>query len=61
MIDAKGRILRHLPMLVEGRIDAAVPGALPPTPYSRTGDGPMAVLLAALLAALVLRRRRIGH
>ncbi len=55
VIDARGRVLRSLPMHQAGRIDARIPGALPPTLYSRTGDVPA---LAALLAGLFLLTRR---
>ena len=61
VVDARGRVLQSLPMLAEGHIDAAIPGALPPTPYSRTGDTPIAVLLLALAFGLFQRRRRIAH
>ncbi|GAB4382506.1 apolipoprotein N-acyltransferase [Albidovulum sp.] len=57
VIDARGRILQSLPLDSEGVIDTALPPALPPTPYSRTGDIPATMLaLAALLSLLVLRR-----
>lgn len=58
VIDARGRVVESLPLGVAGRIDAALPPALPPTLYSRTGDWPAACVIAAWLAALVLMRRR---
>jgi apolipoprotein N-acyltransferase len=54
MIDARGRVLRSLPLGVAGAIDMALPAALPPTPYGRFGDWP--VVLALLVLALVARR-----
>lgn len=50
VIDAKGRVLASLPLDEAGAIDALLPAALPPTPYARTGDGPLALLLALALA-----------
>lgn len=50
MIDARGRVLSQLGMGQAGWLDVALPGALPPTPYSRTGDR---AVLAALLALFV--------
>lgn len=59
MIDARGRVVRHLDLGQAGWLDVALPGALPPTVYARTGDGPVAVLLACLAAVLFpIRRRR---
>ncbi|MBD3678263.1 MAG: apolipoprotein N-acyltransferase [Rhodobacteraceae bacterium] len=57
VIDARGRIVDMLPLGVAGRIDAALPPALPPTPYARTGDLPILVLLLAGLFATWLRGR----
>lgn len=49
-----------LGMGARGAVDAALPGALPPPPYARTGDLPLVlVLLAGLaLAGLAGRRRK---
>ena len=43
--------------LIRDGIDAALPAALPPTPWIRWGDGP-AVLLATLALGLAVIRRR---
>lgn len=59
VIDAKGRVLDRLPLETEGQIDATIPGALPATIYSRTGDWPVLVLLILLAAGLI--RRRLLH
>ncbi len=59
VIDAKGQILDQLPLGEAGFIDAALPGALPPTLYSRTGDWPVLVLaLLGLLLSIAARLRR---
>jgi len=57
VIDAKGRIIDSLPLGISDRIDAALPQALPPTPYSRSGDWPAVVLVALWLALLAASRR----
>jgi apolipoprotein N-acyltransferase len=56
VIDARGRVLQALPFGEVGVLDAALPGALAPTPYARFGDLTLALLLAGL-AALAFRRR----
>ena len=61
VIDARGRVLASLPLNTEGHLDAAVPPALPPTPYARTGDWPATVLLSLTVLALIFRRRSVGH
>jgi apolipoprotein N-acyltransferase len=57
VIDARGRIRQVLPFGEVGVLDSALPGALPPTPYTRFGDLPLALLLAGL-ALLAFRRPR---
>ena len=54
VVDAKGRILAELPLDVPGLLDVALPGPLPPTPYARTGDRPVVLLLLALALILAL-------
>lgn len=56
MIGPRGRILAQLPMGVSGHIDARLPAPLPPTLYARTGDVPIALLLALGLCLLFIRR-----
>ncbi|MGA0539972.1 apolipoprotein N-acyltransferase [Neotabrizicola sp. VNH66] len=65
VVDARGRIAAAadgspalLGLGLRGVIDAAVPGALPLTPYARIGDVPLAGLLLAGLALGVIRARR---
>ena len=57
VIDARGRVTDQLPFGVMATLDTKVPGALPPTIYSRWGDGPVLLLLAALAVVTFLRRR----
>jgi apolipoprotein N-acyltransferase len=57
VIDARGRVLQELPFGSMAALDARIPGALPPTVYSRWGDGPVLLLLAGL-GLLVFRRPR---
>ena len=60
VVDAQGRVRAHVPGGVAGRIDMALPPALPPTLFARIGNllplGTAIVLLA--FAALALRRTR---
>ena len=56
VIDARGAVRQSLGLNVEGRIDARLPGALPPTIWSRTRDWP--VVIATLLALIVIATRR---
>lgn len=48
VIDARGRVVAELPFGAMAKLDTRIPGALPPTVYSRFGDGPILLLLAAL-------------
>jgi apolipoprotein N-acyltransferase len=56
VIDARGGLRATLNLNRAGRIDAALPGALPPTLWSRWGDWPALVLVMAALA-LAIRKR----
>ena len=56
VIDARGRVIDSLPLGQAGYLDAALPAALPATPYARFGEGPILLLLAGL-AGLLLRAR----
>jgi apolipoprotein N-acyltransferase len=61
MIDPLGRITAQLPLGEAGWLDAALPASLPPTPYARTGEGPVLLFVAFLLlfsAGWHLRGRR---
>ncbi|CTQ33869.1 apolipoprotein N-acyltransferase [Jannaschia rubra] len=56
-IDARGRVLSFLPLGEAGHLDAALPPALPVTPYVITGDWAVLALLLALAAGLFMRGR----
>ncbi|MDX8347957.1 apolipoprotein N-acyltransferase [Cognatiyoonia sp. IB215446] len=58
MIDAKGRIIAHLPLGVNGALDVALPPALPPTFYVRMGDWPVVIVLILLTIGHVIGRMR---
>lgn len=58
VIDARGRIVDSLPMGEAGYLDARLPGALPPTIYSRWGEGPVLLLLLGLVLGLWVAHRR---
>jgi apolipoprotein N-acyltransferase len=57
VIDAFGRPLASLPEGALGVIDRRLPPALQPTPFSRFGDLPFAVMVAASLAFGRWRRK----
>ncbi len=61
VVDAHGRVVKALPFGEMAALDTTIPGALPPTPYSRWGDGPLALLLAGLALGAMARRRRAAH
>ena len=54
--DPLGRIVKSLPLGVEGVFDSPLPQPLPPTFFVRTGDGLVLLVLVAALI-IVLRRR----
>jgi len=56
VVDPVGRIVRMLPLGVEGIIDSELPRPLPPTLYARVGDLPM--IVGALLMIMILFRAR---
>jgi apolipoprotein N-acyltransferase len=58
VVDPLGRIVKALPLGTEGILDAPLPQAVPPTPYARMGDGPVAVLIAIAMLWLMRVRRR---
>lgn len=61
VVDAKGRLTAQIPLNTAGFVDAPLPPALPATPYARTGDAPMALLLLTALTALAIRRFAIDR
>jgi len=58
VVDPLGRVIRSLPLGVEGVLDSPLPQPVGPTLYSRTGDGPVGLDLAAIAVAARIRRRR---
>ncbi len=58
VMDARGRIVDSLPLGEAGYLDVRLPGALPPTPYARWGEGPVLVLLLGLALGLWVAARR---
>ncbi|MFH5776059.1 apolipoprotein N-acyltransferase [Paracoccus sp. NGMCC 1.201697] len=57
VIDARGGVRATMGLDLAGRIDATLPGALPPTPWTRWGDWPTVLAAIATLLGLSLRRR----
>ncbi|KAA9008307.1 apolipoprotein N-acyltransferase [Histidinibacterium aquaticum] len=60
MIDARGRVLESIPLGETGARDVALPPALPPTLYARTGDWWVVGALLAALALALSRRSSIA-
>ncbi len=58
VIDARGDIRASLALGAAGHLDAALPPALPPTPYMRTGDWGAFLVWLALVAVLFTAARR---
>ncbi|SIT84002.1 apolipoprotein N-acyltransferase [Pontibaca methylaminivorans] len=52
MIDPRGRVTASIALGQAGFVDAELPRPLPPTPYSRTGDLPLFLLLLLGLGAI---------
>ena len=60
VIDAKGKLLQHLPLGQAGYLDAVLPAPGPSTVYSRFGDGLVFLLLGLLAVGYILCRRGFG-
>ena len=58
VVDARGHLLASLPWRKAGRIDAVIPGVLPPTPFARFGNLLSFAFAALLVAAGWLATRR---
>jgi apolipoprotein N-acyltransferase len=54
--DARGQVLASLAFGQEAHLDAALPGALPATPFFRWGEAPALVLLGGLALFLIRRQ-----
>jgi apolipoprotein N-acyltransferase len=61
VVDAHGRVVKELPFGAMAALDTTIPGALPPTPFSRWGDLPVLLLLAGLALGAMARRRSAAH
>ena len=61
VVDAHGRVVDQLPFGSMAALDSTIPGALPPTPYSRWGDLPVLLLLAGLALVAMVRRGKTAH
>jgi apolipoprotein N-acyltransferase len=58
VVDPVGRIINSLPLGVEGVLDSALPEPLGQTFYSRMGDGPVGLVVAAIVLVAAFRRLR---
>jgi apolipoprotein N-acyltransferase len=58
VVDPVGRVMRALPLGSEGVLDSGLPQPLAPTLYSRVGDLPLAIVLAAIGLVVMFRRAR---
>jgi apolipoprotein N-acyltransferase len=56
VIDPLGRIVAHLPLGIEGVLDAPLPAPIAPTIYARVGDVPAAICVAVALLFVIRRR-----
>ena len=56
VVDGRGRVIASLPLGMQGSVDSLLPAPEPPTPYSKVGDLPIAVVLLSILAMLGWRR-----
>ncbi len=58
VVDPLGRIVQSLPLGTEGVLDASLPRPVAPTPYARTGDGPVGLMLGVAFLWVMRARRR---
>lgn len=61
VVDARGRITAELPLNREGFLEAALPEPRPVTPYARSGDLPLALMLLILISGLWFGAIRKSH
>jgi apolipoprotein N-acyltransferase len=59
VIDPLGRVIKSLPLGVEGIMDASLPRRIDPPFYARTGDGGVALVIVAAL--IMIARRKVKH
>jgi apolipoprotein N-acyltransferase len=58
VVDPVGRVINALPLGTEGVLDSLLPQPVASTLYSRVGDLPLAVVLAAIGLMAIYRRAR---
>jgi apolipoprotein N-acyltransferase len=58
VVDPLGRIIKSLPLGVEGVLDAPLPRPIASTFYAEVGDGPIAIIIG--IAFIVVVRRRLN-
>jgi len=58
VIDPVGRIVKSLPLGTEGVMDASLPRPIPATPYARTGDAALLLMIGTAFIVVVRRRAR---
>ena len=58
VVDPLGRIVKMLPLGVEGVLDAPLPQPISPTPYRKTGDAPLIVMFGIVIAVIIRQRLR---
>jgi apolipoprotein N-acyltransferase len=58
VVDPVGRVIHALPLGAEGVLDSPLPQPLGSTLYSRVGDLPLALVLAAIGLIAIFRRAR---
>ena len=58
VIDPLGRVIKSLPLGVEGVMDASLPRRIDPPLYERTGDAGIAVLIGATFIIVIRRRAK---
>lgn len=58
VIDARGQVVRSMPLGVSGRLDVKLPAALPASIYWKTGDIPTVLLLIVFGIAAIWQNKR---
>jgi apolipoprotein N-acyltransferase len=58
IVDPHGKVVARLPQFVEGILSGEAQGYSGATPYVRWGNPPIVIVSFAIVAALVLARRR---
>jgi apolipoprotein N-acyltransferase len=58
VVDPLGRIVRMLPLGVEGVLDASLPQTIPPPPFLKMRNAPLIVMFGVAIAMILKRRIR---